>query len=76
MKDREKAGDKAPRNRVFMQEAHQDLAESKNSVRELLRLRQEMFRGKPVDGNMLKMQKKKALEALNNLFIDETGGGE
>ena len=59
-----------------MEEAHQDLEASKNSVRELLRLRQEMFSGKQVDRTRLQMQKKKALEALNNLFLDEVGGSE
>ena len=72
MKSRDKrARDKALSSKAFMREAHQDLEESKQSVRELLKLRQAIYNGKEVDKKALEHQKEKALEALNNLFNDE-----
>ena len=68
----------APHNRVYMTEARRDLEESKRSVRDLLRMRQQLYGGKKSDHKMsdqeLKQLREKAIRAIDHLFEDETDG--
>lgn len=66
-----KKRDKAGSGRSSMLDAHRDLEESKQSVKQLLQLRRSLFAGDPSKVAKLEEYKEKAIEALNNLFEDE-----
>jgi hypothetical protein len=57
--------------RGSMLEAHRDLEESKQSVKQLLKLRRSLYGGDPSKVAKIEEYREKAIEALNNLFEDE-----
>ena len=63
-------------NRGYMREAHEDLQESKQLVKDLLQMRRELFQGKRKDREQLDEYREKAIDAINNLFSDEVGEDE
>jgi hypothetical protein len=63
-------------NRGFMREAHEDLQESKQLIRDLLIMRQEVFKGNKKNKEQLDETREKAIDAINNLFSDELGEGD
>jgi hypothetical protein len=63
-------------NRGFMREAHEDLQESKQIIKDLLKMRRELYQGKHKDSEQLKEYREKAIDAINNLFSDEVGEEE
>ena len=77
MKKRGKRGkDEAPRSRVYMIEARQDLEESKQTIRELLLLRQSLYKGSGASAKEVEHLKEKAIDAINHLFEDELDSAE